>query len=199
MLLTVTTPLSTVELVSIVYGKQTCFQRHLAFMTFFSQNIGVSLKTVSTVNSAQLQHKNTEYFSNYPNVPIIHWLKLVWINPLPLVVYRTIVQIKCRVPINRMPIKRSRLYCVWDFLSDISVHLSTRKIAHSHSFVPRNCPWHGDTLQTVTSSVAWPLVPQPRTRAHSAQVPLPRPPRGVSWSAVPSSKTNKAVMWNMFI
>ena len=50
------------------------------------------------------------FCSNYPNVPIVKWLTFVRINHFPLVMYRAIVYIKWRVPINRMPINRSRLY-----------------------------------------------------------------------------------------
>ena len=58
-----------------------------------------------TVDCAQLEHKIRGVF-----VRVIQWSKLVQINPFPLVVHRAIVHIKWRVPLSRMPIKRSRLY-----------------------------------------------------------------------------------------
>ena len=50
------------------------------------------------------------FCSNYLNVPIIQPSNLVQIDPFPLVVHSTIVQINRIVPINQMSIKRSRLY-----------------------------------------------------------------------------------------
>ena len=57
-----------------------------------------------------MEHKIHKLCSNYSNVPVLLWLKLVRINPFPLVIYRVIVPIKQCMPINRMSVKRTRMY-----------------------------------------------------------------------------------------
>ena len=57
---------------------------------------------IYTVDSANW---NTNFCSNYPNVPMIHWPKLQRINPFPTVMCKSIVPVKRRIPINRIPIK----------------------------------------------------------------------------------------------